>query len=117
VKLLPLCGHLHGDRYYAKLNDHVGVCVYTVGSVENYLAQLFPLPFPGAGLHECFVQFTMALARNDGPETRELRSQYRYLEAPDVLTLRCLLHEAEDNWRECNVDDRDAGPEAGEGVE
>ena len=111
-------GYVDGDRYYGKVNDRLAVCIYTVGKFENYFAQMFPIPGPSADLHNCYVDFALALAKRNEDVTRGLRRQYRYItKAEDVLTLKCLIHEAEDRWRECNVDDRDAGPEAGEGVE
>lgn len=105
-------GRAQGDRYYGKLNDKLAVCVYTVGREENYFAQLFPLPAPDADMHLCFVDFALMLSKNGDEITKAFRRQYRYLTAaPDVLTLKCLIHEAEDNfWRVENerMDDRDA---------
>lgn len=113
-------GHVRGDRYYGKVNDNVGLCVYTVGDGPNYFAQLFPLPGPAADLHECFVHFVLALGNNFDEEARKLRAQYQYIvRAEDVLTLKCLVHEAENRWREYNerMEAGDTGREAGESVE
>lgn len=113
-------GYAHGDRYYGKVNDKLGVCIYTAGKFENYFAQMFPLPYPSADLHMCFVNFTLVLAKTGDDVTRSMREQYQYItKAEDVLTLKCLIHEAEDRWREYNerMEAGDAGREAGEGVE
>lgn len=113
-------GVLYNDRYYGKLNDRLAVCVYTVGRQETYFAQLFPLPAPDAAMHACFVDFALCLTKNGDETTKALRGQYRYITAAaDVLTLKCLIHEAEDHfWRKENeLDDCKADAGAGKGVE
>ena len=70
-----------------------------------------PLPFPDADMHICFVDFTLTLAKNSDDVTKPLRARYQYIQtAPDVLTLKCLIHEAEIAWREYNarMENRDA---------
>lgn len=114
---------LHGDRYYAAPDPCFGVCVYALlvaGEWQMY-AQTIPIP-TGVGttdMHMCFVQFTMTLANGMGEEFEALRKQYPYLMATDVLTLKCLILEALDNWRTINarLENRDADARTGESVD
>lgn len=110
--------HLN-KRYYAELELGVGCVVYTMqsGTRQWYSAQLFPLPGPATPqlIVKSFVDFTLRLAQK--ADTIEIRGQYPYFEAEDLLTLQCLIHEKHDNWRAINeLETRNADAGTGEGV-
>lgn len=97
------------DRYFAQVDYGLGLCVYVLqdGSGRcSYHAQLYPTPqaISCEQLQNFFVTFTLRLARTGGREFLDLRGVYPVVYAEDLLTLQCLLHEAEHNWRKhsCN---------------
>ncbi len=112
--------HLN-QRYYAELELGVGCAVYTMqsGTRQWYSAQLFPLPEKATPqlIVKSFVDFTLTLSHTYGFAFVELRKQYPYFEAEDLLTLQCLIHEKHDNWRAINeLETRNADAGTGEGV-
>lgn len=112
--------HLN-ERYYAELEHGVGCVVYTMqsGIRQWYSAQLFPLPGKATPqlIVKSFVDFTLTVSHTCGIAYVELRKQYPYFEAEDLLTLQCLIHEKHDNWRAINeLETRNADAGTGEGV-
>jgi len=110
--------------YVAEITAGFGVYVYDmdVNGVRKLYASTFPLPGRPSSLSDirgCFVQFTLTLSQSSGHELADLRKQYRYFsEVPDLLTLKCLLLEAEQHWRETNarLENSNTDTGAGKGV-
>jgi hypothetical protein len=94
-------GFVSSDRYYAEIEDGLGVCVYIVGAGVVYSVQLFPLTSP-CNLKESYIRHFMHITKLDGTgrdASKSQRALYPYFEAPDLLTLKAVAIEHADNWR------------------
>lgn len=97
--------HLDNSRYLAEPVPGFGICVYKVPSLEDYCLACFPMLRPDARLQNAFIKHIGKMAGRLMPPEEEarLRNLYPYREAPDVLTLKCLIEEAVLNWSNLNV--------------
>lgn len=85
----------HNDRYFAEPSLRFGVCIYNVGNSPSLSVQCFPVLPRNNQLKLFYYQHVMGIAKSDSTPD----PLYPYFEAPDVLTLKCLVDEAIEKWR------------------
>lgn len=81
------------DRYTAEPVQGFGLCVYTVGNKSQLYCQTFPTN--SADLQVDYIAHITRLARAG---EKAIRNLYPFFRAPDVLTMKCLIEEACNNW-------------------
>lgn len=87
------------DRYVAEPMPGFGVCIYTVGHESGLYCQSFAAF--GTDLEGNYIAHITRLARGDADtplQEKTMRMMYPFLYAPDVLTMKCLIEEACNNW-------------------
>ena len=111
--------HLMHERYLAEPAEGFGVCIYTIGRTPLLHCQCFPMLENSHDTHASYCSYVakLATARYAPPEEKRRRGIYPFSLAPDVLTLRCQIDAAVDNWRAHEHQSHEADPATGEGVE
>lgn len=88
-------------RYYARPYPGLGVTIWTVASPIDAVCQLFPYK---SNLQDDYVAHVLLVAgssKHDEP----LRTLYPVLHAEDPLTMKCLIIEAAEKWRQHRCSD------------
>jgi hypothetical protein len=94
-------------QYVAKVREGLGVCIHMVPNVEGYSAQFFPIV--GSDTIENFPQHfsdyvlhVVQLAKSEN--VKIILDEFSYFHSiKDLLTLKCLIEEAADNWSKKHV--------------
>ena len=97
-------------RYFAEPVPGFGIAVYTVPSIDAYCCACFPVLNDNDSLSNAFVKHVGRTYSEHRQLYDDTRKKYPYFEAPDPLTLKCLIDEAILNWREPSVQPDQAHP-------